>query len=1012
MHRRPMTVRLFGALVLALVAAAPPAFARGPALTEAEIAKLDQNWRLCLTRTKGPYSKNYCVCQDGKRLPVQLPDGRIVSPCGGNARFCAAFREPWAQALADQGMYIANLFSRDLWEWDSFPDHHDLVRGYILESFFVDTHPDHKLAKMRTYRGLAGAEYEAGAAPRFFERYLGLQSFEEPRHYLLAYELQRRFYVRADQGDIVTVRNHASAIHGQRESFKPLRDAVHNQISAALIPMLAAYRDQLPSGGTRGRVEELIVEVEKLTALDEAALETQVPAIEDAPTREALAARLPGPKSPDLEAITALADMMVRGRRGVEGKKVSVGDRRRLIDLAITAAAILARRAERFIERDSGGPTARQLLLLLAALADAAHGAGLLMERERVALGRSFARLLEAPAPARADLERGLREAARAIEWAQASTLYAFEEVRAPWVHLLPDVTLIPDDALRGSPLLAYGRALQRLQIWADGGDPIRHEIFGAKLDQGVRALNPGLAHGRLRVAPRAGGYSREDIVALPETPADLDPTAGILTLGEGNVVSHVQLLARALGIPNVVLAADVYRQLKAHAGRDVFFIATPGGRVVLKEAQAMSAQDRAVLAEYTQNERRADAGALVGGAAKLHIDKARLDLTPQEALDLAAVRRSDSGIRCGPKAAFLGELKHLFPDKVSRGIVVPFGAYHAHYRRAPVAVPSDLMGAGIARPGEPLPAFVERTYASFFGEMIPSGADEEALSAWIRPRLAVIRYSIEREPLAEDLRRSIHDGLQRLGLLAAADPTETVGVFIRSDTNVEDLDNFNGAGLNLTLFNRRTLADVYAGLKEVWASPFAYRSFSWRQTLIDEPLWVLPSVVILESIPNEKSGVLVTADVDGGDPRGMLIGTSEGVGGAVDGTPAETLVWSDGDVELLTMFKSPYRRLLQADGTIVRPSTGREFVLEDRELRELTTTAAAIRSRLAPSRAPDGGERPWDIEFGFARGKLWLFQVRPFVGNDTLQNVPALMAFEAKRAGLGDRISLDAAIR
>ncbi len=1010
MHRRPTTVRLLvGGLMLATVAAA--ALARGPALTDAEIAKLDQNWRLCLAKTKGPYTKNYCVCQDGEKLPVQLPDGRIVSPCGDNPRFCAAFREPWAQALADEGMYIANLFSRDLWQWDAFPDHHDLVRGYILEKFFVETHPDHKLAEMRAYGGLAGAEYEARDAPRFFERYLALDGFKEPRHYLLAYDLQRRFYVRADQGDVAKVRNLASAIHRQRESFKPLRDAVHNQISAALIPRLAAYRDRLARGDTRARVEELIVEIQKLTTLDEAALQAQLPAIEDAPTRQALAARLPGPKTADLEAVTALADMMVRARRAVEAKTVSVGDRRRLIDLAITAAAILERRAARFIERESRGPTARQLLLLLAALTDAAHGAGLLMERERVALGRTFARLLEMPKPVRGDLERGLREAARAVEWAQASTLYAFEEVRSPWIHLLPDVALIPDDVLRGSPLLAYGRALQRLQMWAVGGDPIRHEVFGALLDQGVRALNPGLAHGRLRVVPRAGGYSRDDIVALPETPADLEPAAGILTLGEGNAVSHVQLLARALGIPNVVLAPEVYQRIKAHAGRDVFFISTPGGRVVLKEAAAMTAEDRAVLAEYTQNERRADEGALAGGGAKLHIDKARLDLTPQHALDLATLRRSDSGIRCGPKAAFLGELKHLFPDKVSRGVVVPFGAYHAHYRRARVAVPGDLIGAGIARPGEPLPAFVERTYATFFGEMIPSGADEEKLAAWIRPRLAVIRHSIEQEPLAEDLRRSIHDELRRLGLLSPQDPTETVGVFIRSDTNVEDLDNFNGAGLNLTLFNRRSLADVYAGLKEVWASPFAYRSFSWRQTLIDEPLWVLPSVVILESVPSEKSGVLVTADIDGGDPRGMLIATSEGVGGAVDGTPAETLVWSEGATELVTMFKSPYRRLLQADGTIVRPSTGREFVLEDREILDLTTAAAAIRSRLVPSRAPDGSERPWDIEYGFADGKLWLFQVRPFVGNDALQNVAALAAFEAKRGGMGEEISLDESI-
>jgi hypothetical protein len=55
--------------------------------------------------------------------------------------------------------------------------------------------------------------------------------------------------------------------------------------------------------------------------------------------------------------------------------------------------------------------------------------------------------------------------------------------------------------------------------------------------------------------------------------------------------------------------------------------------------------------------------------------------------------------------------------------------------------------------------------------------------------------------------------------------------------------------------------------------------------------------------------------------------------------------------------------------------------------------------------------ERPWDIEFGFARGKLWLFQARPFVGNDALQNVATLAAFEATRAGLGDKISLDETI-
>jgi hypothetical protein len=574
-------------------------------------------------------------------------------------------------------------------------------------------------------------------------------------------------------------------------------------------------------------------------------------------------------------------------------------------------------------------------------------------------------------------------------------------------------VSLLPDDVMRGSPLIVYGRALERLEDYASGADPILHEIFGESLERGVRALNPGIALGTLRVAPATGGYSRDEIVALPETPADLEPAAGILTRGEGNVVSHVQLLARSLGIPNAVLDAAPFERFAPHDGQEVFFVATPGGRVVVKRASAMSQRDRELLAEYTRNQKRAGDGSLGGGGSKLHIDVARLDVDARDVIDLASVRRSDSGIRCGPKAAYLGELRYHFPDKVARGIVVPFGAYTAHYRAARVALPRELAGSGIAQAGQPLDDFVKRTYATFFGEMIPAGKDERELAAWIRPRLDVIRHSIEAQPLSPELREQIRAGLAHEGLLLAGDPSQTVGLFVRSDTNVEDLENFSGAGLNLTLFNRRSLDDVYSALVQVWASPFTYRSFSWRQTLIDEPLWVLPSVVILESVPTEKSGVLVTASLDGSDRTKMLIATSEGVGGAVDGTPAETLVWSPAGVELVTMFKSPYRRLLRKDGgSEIVASTGSEHVLSSEELAQLVATAARIRDEFAPSVDPAGSPRPWDVEFGFADGRLWLFQTRPFIGNESLGNVPALAAYEVPRRGAGERVFLDEVIQ
>ncbi len=984
---------LIGLSTLAAVAARQPAAAfRAPQLSAQEQKALRDNFALCVAKLKGPYTENVCVCPDGRKIPVRGATGALGIGCK-DPLFCAAYRAPWADELTKQGVYLGDIFSRDLYLWDGFPDHNDLVRGYILEKYFTDTNPNHKLSQLRAFGGLSGSEYETGASTRFFERYLAAPEFNDSRDFLLAYELQKRFFVHGDVGQIEKVRALATRINTADPKFKALRDAVHNQISAALIPQLAAYRDTLPNGATRGLVDQLIAEITKLTAVDEGALQRQVADIEDAALRNKLSALLPSETADPVEAMVSLGRLMVLARQTVAGRTASPADARRLIDLDITAAADLQRRGSALL---GGGAalTAKQGLQLLGALTDATYGVGLLGGRERDAAVATLGEIEATPTQSRAAFTEQLKKAERIVEWAQANAMLAFAEVMPAWQLILPQTAGIRDDILRGSPLLLYAQVTKRLDDLAQGPQRIRHDLFGAELDSDVRALNPGLAVGRLRVAPKHGAYTRDEIVALPETPADLDPAAGILTQGEGNMLSHVQLLARALGIPNVVLGPSAYERLKPHDGQQVFFIVTPRGRVILKDAAAMTSTERAVYEEYTRNQARAADGSLLGGGPRLHIDRAKVDLSKTMPIDLTQVRRSDSGHFCGPKAAYLGELKHLFPDHVARGIVVPFGAYYQHYQHAAVAVPDKLRALNLATPGEPLPAFVERTYKQFFDVMIPAKASERDLAAWITPRLDIIRYSIRQAPLAPALKDAIRAGLEADGLMTGKD--QTVGCFVRSDTNVEDLDNFNGAGLNLTVFNRKSLDDIYEGLKEVWASPFEFRSFSWRQTLIDDPLWVLSSVVILEAVPNDKSGVLVTADPNSSEPGRMLVATSEGVGGAVDGTSAETLLWSPERVELISLFKSPWRnQLLPTGGSAIVPATGSDTVLAPAELHDIIGAGQKISDTLEPVRDPAGKPRPWDIEFGFAKGKLWLFQCRPFLGNDQLKNVPALAPLE-----------------
>src|SRR5262249_39786305 len=298
-------IAVIGTVIVALSAARPGWAFRPLPLSRQEQKVLRDNYALCKAKIKGPYTENFCICPGGAKLPVMGPGGAIRNPCS-DPQFCSAFRAPCAEALAKQRMYIANLFARDLYLWESFPDHNDLVRGYVLEKYFTETNPNSKLSEMRSYGGLAGAEYETPASARFFERYLSAPEFEDNRDFLLAYELQKRYFVNSDLGQIEKVRALSVRIQAADPKFKPLRDAIHNQLSPGLVPQILAFGDRMPPGALRSQVEQLAAEIKKLTSLDERALSKQVAGIENESERSQLQALLPAANADPVDAIASL----------------------------------------------------------------------------------------------------------------------------------------------------------------------------------------------------------------------------------------------------------------------------------------------------------------------------------------------------------------------------------------------------------------------------------------------------------------------------------------------------------------------------------------------------------------------------------------------------------------------------------------------------------------------------------------------------------------------------------
>ena len=148
-------------------------------------------------------------------------------------------------------------------------------------------------------------------------------------------------------------------------------------------------------------------------------------------------------------------------------------------------------------------------------------------------------------------------------------------------------------------------------------------------------------------------------------------------------------------------------------------------------------------------------------------------------------------------------------------------------------------------------------------------------------------------------------------------------------------------------------------------------------------PEHVYASVLLMKSVPAEKSGVLVTADIDSGQPGWLTIAVSEGVGGAVSGQTAEELRINiqSGSVRLMAHATEPYKRVLLREGGVAKVrASGLEAVLNETEIKLLMEFAVNVPERFPSLRESHGQPVPADIEFGFYQNRLMLFQIRPFL--------------------------------
>jgi hypothetical protein len=375
--------------------------------------------------------------------------------------------------------------------------------------------------------------------------------------------------------------------------------------------------------------------------------------------------------------------------------------------------------------------------------------------------------------------------------------------------------------------------------------------------------------------------------------------------------------------------------------------------------------------------------------------DLRKLDLTQRDFVSLDALRAKDSGRIVGPKAAKLGELKSHFPDRVAPGVGIPFGLYRA-----------TVLDRPYRNSGRTVYQWMVESFRRL--EAMPPGSPESAAAAEkLRAEIYAIISGTDPGPkFREQLRAAM---AREFG------PGFNGGVFVRSDTNVEDLPGFTGAGLNLTLFHIVGFENVVKAISQVWASPYTPRAWAWRQAHMKGPEHVYPAVLLLKTVPSDVSGVMITQDVDTGDPGTLSVAVNEGVGGAVEGQAAESVRIDrrSGEARLMASATSPRRMVPRPTGGIARlPVSGADTLLGPREFRQLIAFADEI-PRQFPQYGEDGKPVAADVEFAFVDGKLWLLQIRPFNESRKARGASHLIAMDrAMQANLDRRVDLRETLR
>ena len=440
------------------------------------------------------------------------------------------------------------------------------------------------------------------------------------------------------------------------------------------------------------------------------------------------------------------------------------------------------------------------------------------------------------------------------------------------------------------------------------------------------------------------GDLSFRDIVVLKNVPNDISVVMGIITEAFQTPLSHVNVLSKNRGTPNMALRG---------ARDDQALRALEGKWVKL----SVKAEDYQVV-EVSKAE--ADAWWEKHKPSKVQVP--RLDESVKDFRDAPAIT-SGSDLKKAVKEA-----------------IPAFGGKASHY-----SVLTKIDGLPV-QPAFAIPVYYYRAFMR-----------ENGFDARVKAMLADKSFQADpsvRKSELKKLRKSIEEGTVSEEFLTALDQKLT-GAFagqrmrFRSSTNAEDLEGFTGAGLYDSKSGDPNDPDkpLVNAVREVWASVWSFRAFEERSYRSIDHEAVGMALLVHRSFEDEAAnGVALTNnpfDPSNAEPA-FYVNVQRGEASVVQPDPGVT---TD---QFLHYFDQKGRPVVYIAHSSL-PPVGTP-VLSNAEINTLGEALNRIRKAFYPAYgASAGGSGFWamDVEFKFdhgADGKSALFikQARPY-GNLTV---------------------------